>query len=112
MAFEDKNKLNRIEDLKSKLFSRGYRTKIEHRETYSRPIAGDVPDSWKEKKHVLKDSTEAFFMKTSRFKKFFVFSMVFFILTLGYALYVFFAGGNVVSNSNIDIAVSGNNFTA
>jgi hypothetical protein len=112
MPLDDRNKLNRLEELKNKLFSKNYQTKIEHRDIFSRFRRKDVLDSWKPKEKVEGNIGEKFFMKTSRFKKFFIFSIVFFILTLGYAAYVFFAGGNTVSNDNIDISILGNNFTA
>ncbi len=51
-------------------------------------------------------------MKTSIFKKFFIFSIIIFILAAAFALYQFLAGGNTVSNNNIDIVVLGNAFTA
>ncbi len=110
MPPNDRDKLNRIEELKSQLFSKGYKTKIEHRDSFSNPEKSNVPESWDDG---TKDrATDKFFMKTSLFKKFFLFSLVFFVLTLIYASYIFFAGGNTVSNGNIDIAVVGNNFTA
>ena len=107
----DGDKLNKIEELKSKLFSKNYQTKIEHRDTFSRVPQKDVPDFWGG------DTTgsnwgEKFFMKTSVFKKFFIFSVVFFVLAVGYASYMFFAKGNTVSNENIEIAILGNTFTA
>ncbi|MCC7160699.1 hypothetical protein IT399_03200 [Candidatus Nomurabacteria bacterium] len=113
MPPDDRNKLNRLDDLKSKLFSRNYKTKIEYRDTFSNPHKKEVADSWetKEKTGEGDDKEEKFFMKTSVFKKFFTFSVGFFILTLFYAAYVFFAGGNTVSNDNIDISILGNNFT-
>lgn len=113
MPPDDRNKLNKVEELKSKLFSRNYKTRIEHRDSFSRLERGEVLDSWETKKEEnAMNVGERFFMKTSRFKKFFIFSIVFFILALGYAGYVFFAGGNTVSNDNIDISILGNNFTA
>jgi len=112
MPPDDRNKLNRLEELKGRLFSRSYQTKIEHRDSYSHARTNDVLDSWENQEKAPGSSGEKFFMKTSRFKKFFIFSVVFFVLTLGYAAYMFFAGGNTVSNDNIDISISGNNFTA
>jgi hypothetical protein len=108
----DNNKLNRLEELKDKLFNRSYQTKIEHRDSYSRPHASTVTDSWEAKEKPLQTNAENFFMQTSRFKKFFIFSVIFFLFTIGYGAYVFFAGGNTVSNDNIDISILGNNFTA
>ncbi len=40
-------------------------------------------DSWEKKEEVESNLKEKFFMKTSMFKKFFIFSIVFFILALG-----------------------------
>src|SRR3989344_2047382 len=109
------DKLNRVEELKRKLFSKNYQTKLEHRDSFTDFNKAKVSDSWE-----MQDKTpsgfwgyqEKFFMKTSVFKNFFTFSIVFFILTLGYAAYVFFAAGNTVSNDNIDISILGNTFTA
>jgi hypothetical protein len=108
---EEKEKLHRLEDIKTKLFSRDYkslramRSGILHRKNY------DVPDNWQEE-----DKQEApvqkLFMKTSMFKKFFIISVAFFILAATFAAYILFSGGNTVSNENIDIAVLGNTFTA
>ena len=112
MPPNDRNKLNRIEELKNKLFSKNYQTKIERRDILAHLYKNEDLDSWGTKEKVESGAEEEFFMKTSRFKKFFIFSIVFFVLTLGYASYVFFAGGNTVSNDNIDISILGNNFTA
>jgi len=115
MPQSDKDKLNRIERLKSKLFSKSYQTKIGHRDRFSHSKMEDISDVWTSKNKSRLDYAELskkILMKTSVFKKFFVFSLAFFILTVVYASYIFFAGGNTVSNNNIDISVLGNNFTA
>lgn len=112
MSTNDRNKLNRLEELKGKLFSKSYQTKIEHRDSFSHLNRREVLDSWKPKEKTEPDATEKFFMKTSMFKKFFIFSISFFVLALGYAAYVYFAGSNTVSNDNIEISIIGNNFTA
>ena len=115
MLQNDGNKLNRIEELKSKLFSKNYQTKIEHRDGFSHLNKNNIPDVWDNGEKVGSSSfynRDNFFMKAPVFKKFFVFSLSFFVLTLIYASYVFFAGGNTVSNDNIDISILGNNFTA
>lgn len=108
---DDREKLNRIEELKSKLFSKNYQVKTGVRDSFVRQPKKEVLDSWKKKEEKL-DLGEKFFTKTSMFKKFFIFSIIFFALALGYAAYMFFAGGNTVSNDNIDISVLGNAFTA
>ncbi len=112
MSDDNGNKINRLEELKSKLFRKNYQTKIEHRDVYSHPHKKEAIDSWEENEKRGNDINEEFFMKTSVFKKFFIFSIVFFTLTLIYGVYTFFAGGHTVSNDNIEISVLGNNFTA
>lgn len=115
MPPNDREKLNRIEELKNKLSNRDYDIKIEHRDIFTHSNRPNVPDVWMNGERVDVDafnSSNKFFMKTSLFKKFFKFSLVFFILTLIYASYIFLAGGNTVSNDNIDISILGNNFVA
>ncbi len=111
----DRDKLNRIEELKVKLFSKNYNPKIEHRDSFTHTNRGDTPDSWGDENEINSDSFsfgENFFKKTSVFKNFFLFSLSFFLLALGYGAYMFFLGGNIISNDNISITVLGNNFTA
>lgn len=112
MSSNDKDKLNRLEELKGKLFSKNFQTKIEHRNSFTKLKRDDIVESWEKKAEDKINMAEKFFMKTSMFKKFFFFSVIFFALALFYALYVFLAGSNTVSNNNIDISVVGNNFTA
>lgn len=112
MSLHDKDKLDKIEELKSKLFNKNYQTRIEHRDNFPHFKKLDVVDSWEKKDEMESNFEDNFFMKTSMFKKFFIFSIVFFVLALGYALYVFFANSNSVSNDNINISVLSNAFTA
>ncbi len=109
--FNDGEKLNKIEDMKTRLFSKNYKTEIEHRSVFHNEDTREVPDSW-EKEGPDDSFTKKFFLKTSLFKKFFIFSVVFFILAIVYASYTFFMGGNTVSNNNIDISILGNTFVA
>lgn len=112
MDFNDRDKLNRIEDLKSKLFNKNYKTKVEHRDSFPHFQKRDVMDSWEKKVKEEEDSSKELIMKTSLFKKFFIFSIIFFVLALGYASYIYFGKGNTVSNDNIDISLLSNAFTA
>jgi hypothetical protein len=107
---EDREKLNRIEDMKNRLFGKSYKTEIEHRNIIRHGEYKNIPDSWRKEEE--SDFMRGFSTPTPLFKKFFIFSVVFFILALAYASYNFFAGGNTVSNENIEISVLGNTFTA
>ena len=112
MLSDDRNNLNRLEELKSKLFSKNYQTKIEHRDVFSYADRKDVEDSWGNDEKRGEGLATKFFMNTSFFKKFFFFSVAVFVLALVYVAYISFIGGNTVSNNNITISVVGNNFTA
>lgn len=109
----DSNKLNRVEELKRKLFSNSFEPEMKHQSTFHSRSGMEAPEEWEEKKDESKlmNMQRQFFQKTSRFKKFFIFSLVFFGITIAYAGYVFFFAGNTVSNDNIDISVIGNTFT-
>ncbi|MDQ3076083.1 MAG: DUF11 domain-containing protein [bacterium] len=111
MLNDDRNKLNRLEELKRKLSNNSYKTKLEYYDSYSPEHHKDVPESWKDEKIKPVDEFHTT-MKPSIFKKFFVFSIFFFLLAAAYVAYQFLAGGNTVSNENINIAVLGNTFTA
>ncbi|MEI7709416.1 MAG: hypothetical protein WCI76_01740 [bacterium] len=115
MQTNDRDKLNRLEELKGRLFTKNFKTKIEHRDKFTHTHAEMVPDAWGEggaNASSLASIPNKFLTKTAIFRNFFIFSVLFFILTLGYAAYIFFGGGNTVSNDNIDIAITGNDFTA
>ncbi|MES2023411.1 MAG: hypothetical protein V4439_01885 [Patescibacteria group bacterium] len=112
MLENDNEKLNRLEDLKMRLVSKGYRPEGPRREIFIPHRKQEVPDSWKKEEDDDESMEDKFFTKTSMFKKFFIFSIIFFVLACGLASYFFFFGGNTVSNDNIDIAVLGNTFTA
>ena len=61
MSLNDEDKLNRIEELKGKLFSKNYQTKIEHRDRFTHEERKDIPDVWENRKKV--DFTKPFFNK-------------------------------------------------
>lgn len=109
---KEEDKLNRLEELKTKLWTKDYETRIEHHGFFPDTKRNDIPESFEEGavKEAIKDQNK-FLMKTSMFKKFFIFSIVFFFLAILYAAYMFFVGGNTVSNNNIEISVLGKTFT-
>lgn len=111
MPPEDKEKLENVEKLKSKLFRPSYKTKIEYHDDLVTRKKIDAPEVWAKIAEHRKNISN-FFTKSSAFKKFFFFSLAFFVLSLFYVTYMFFWGGNVVSNENIEISIFGNTFTA
>ena len=109
---DESEKLNRIEDMKTKLNNKNYEARDERHNSFVYKEDRDVPDTWSEGVKGGFNSQDNFFKKTSMFKKFFIYSIIFFVLAVAYASYMFFGGGNTVSNNNIDIAILGNTFTA
>ena len=107
----DSEKLNRIEELKTKLGSKSYESKIKPRDNFTHLNKKVVLDSWVKKEESDMTFTEKYFQKTSSFKKFFIFSTVFFVLALSFSAYSIFLKGNTISNDNIEISVLGNAFT-
>lgn len=111
MSLNDKEKLNRLEELKRKLFSNNYKTEIEHHDSFSKIEYDEIPNSWGSQDFI-NNNLKKVFTRTSMFKKFFIFSLIFFILALAYVSYMFFGKGNMVSNKNIEISILGNAFVA
>ncbi|MES2930676.1 MAG: hypothetical protein V4665_02750 [Patescibacteria group bacterium] len=109
MAENDKN---RIEDVKRHLYDREGSV-VRRREGVLHPIDHPVRESWQgdTKKIPEKDSLIMKKPPTSGFKKFFIASIIFFVIALGFAGLMYFNGGASVSNDNIDLKVLGNAFT-
>ena len=73
MTQPGEDKLSKVEELKKRLFSRNYQMKVEHRDNFSPLPSQQVPEAWQGESEKPKLG-EQIFMKTSFFKKFFLFS--------------------------------------
>ncbi len=102
----------KIEELKNKIYSN--KQKIEPK---PRGVIHQTPhtvkNEWKE------ESTEKptrkqrpSLLKSSIFRKMFFGSLIFFLLSVGFGVFMFFGGSNTVSADNIDISVLGNAFAS
>lgn len=98
---------DRIEQLKRKLYSRGNFTPTTERfrmGSYDKP----VQDSWggeDPKLHI--DGLPEDVKTHPLLKKFLIGALVFLMVSVGIALYMFFAGANQVSSANVDIQIVG-----
>lgn len=108
---EDKSKINKIEDLKSRLFSRNYETEVVHHEHFSEMNDVKIKDNWDDANNPYISKREQFFMQNSFFKKFFIFSIISLLGAIVFAGFSFFSGSNTISNDNINISVLGSSFT-
>ncbi len=108
----DKN-YNRIEDIKSRLYNRKNINSVDQLEGKLHNIQYKIDEDWS------KEDKEDYNMKKSKMKKkrtpifkfFFIGSIIFFVIAIGFAFYKFSNNGTLVSNKNIDIVVLGNAFT-
>ncbi|MEK7143471.1 MAG: hypothetical protein AAB756_01445 [Patescibacteria group bacterium] len=80
-----------------------HRTGMLHRASY------DANKGWANE-YVEKESKVAR-PTSSLFKKIFIGSVLFFVVSFGFAFYMFYGGGNVVSNEKIDLSIFGPAFT-
>ena len=105
----EENKKSRVERLKERLYSN---TRYRAPEDSRRPVGAlespEVEAKWQtpELDEMLKH--ERIVSAPNPFlKKFFIFSIVFFVATLGVAAYIIMGGANFVSSKNVDITVLG-----
>lgn len=101
---------NKIEDIKRRLYEPTDTVTHRTKEGVLHTISHKVESEWKNEE-LANSINNMKKPKTSIFKKFFIFSIFFSIACLGVASYMFYKGGNSVSNDNIDINVIGNAFT-
>ncbi len=97
---------DRIEQLKRKLYSRGNFTPTTKRfqmENFNQP----VKDAWGEGDTALHINGEQDVKTHPLLKKFLTGAIIFLLISVGIALYMFFGGGNQVSSANVDIKIVG-----
>ncbi len=105
--------LSKIERLKKFMYSRNSPTTIHFKRTKVHSHDVDVKGNWQEdeKDFDTVDPNEEYGptkkIKFPMFKILFVFSLLFFIASGGYALYMFSQGGNLISARNLDIQIAG-----
>lgn len=100
---------NKIEDIKRRLYDPKDTVTHRSKEGVLHPINHKVESEWQHKED--ENSNNMKKPKTSIFKKFFIFAIIFFVVAIGFTGYKFYTGGVSVSADNIDIKVIGNAFT-
>ena len=105
MSFEE----SRIERLKRSLYSRNEKAVPKEKRTPIQPTSGmesNVPTSWGVPPSFT-ISPESVTRKSKHFfNKFLIASLIFFFVSLGIALFIFFGGVNMISSNNVDVVVT------
>lgn len=97
---------NKIEDVKRRLYDKGDNLSNRRREGVLHEVTHKVANSWNTASNALGHK------KVSSFgKRFFLASIVFCILAVLFASFMFMRGAGTVSSDNIEIKVLGNSFT-
>jgi hypothetical protein len=110
---DEKEKLNSIEEDKANLYNPNYKVDQSAGLRFGQRSKFNVPEDWQKEALIMKNKVQTVFTnKTSFFKKFFFFSLGFFVLAMLFAAYIFFGGGNTVSNKNIEVAIFGSAFAS
>ena len=94
-----------IERLKRTLYSRDEKLIPKEKRT---PVEGheiDAPTNWGQPKSFDISYEEVKKKNNSFFNKFLIGSLVFFVVSLGVALFIFFGGINMISSNNLDIKI-------
>lgn len=106
MDEENKGKIDRLDDV---LYSRTrYKDPLDKRPDIKHSEGLDVEEKWTSPELDEMLRYDRPLVKTSTFmKKFFIFSLIFFLIALGVAAFVFIGGTSFVSSRNVNIIVSG-----
>jgi hypothetical protein len=101
MFEEEKDKKSKIEEVKEALYSQNVDAVVAKRRHELKPKMESVITDWSDT-DLKKESDFKF-----PFVKILLGAFVFFLLASGFAVYKFFAGGNLISGDNIDIVAQG-----
>lgn len=103
------DEIDHIADLEQRLYARDPENIPKRKFGILRPLRQKVSSAWGEDEKV--DRTVVG-VNSGGYKKFFGFSIGFFILALLFALFSFFRGSIILSNKNVEINILGNSFAS
>ncbi len=110
MPEQDEDKINHIEEISKKLYSRNENLLRKKKGNELPEMHYGIPREWNEEKFT--STPMKIKLPHTFFKKFFFFSAAFFAVALIFTFVKFYGGSNTISPQNIDITVLGNAFAA
>ncbi len=102
--------IDHIEELQKRLYTRDPDSVPKRKFGILRPIKHNVESTWGETT-IPKDRGQQR-MGVTGFRRFFIFSLVFFLAAVGLALFSVFRGAVTLSSKNVDLSILGNSFVA
>jgi len=102
--------IDHINDLEKRLYARDPERVPKRKFGILRPLRQKVDSQWGDTD--VHDDRPVQRTNVRGYKRFFIFSLLFFLLALGLALFSFFRGAMVLSSKNVDVAILGNAFVA
>lgn len=102
--------IDHIEELQKRLYARDPESVPKQKFGILRPVKHDVRSAWGEKEI----PNDAVVQKggSKGYKRFFFFSLIFFLVGLGLAAFSVFRGSVTLSSKNVDLSILGNSFVA
>ncbi len=108
----ENEKPHRLDDIQQKLYSPNPNALPKRRTGVLHQVNHAVSSAWNSKPvTAVSDSVKNVGMQTSFFKKFFIGTVIFFIIAVLIGLFLFFGGSGGVSNDNVAVNVLGNAYT-
>jgi hypothetical protein len=102
------DEIDHIDELQKRLYARNPENIPKRKFGILRPLKNHVASVWGETE-IAKEKTVHRTTVTG-YKRFFIFSVLFFILALGAALFSFYRGAMTLSSKNVDLAILGSSF--
>ncbi len=103
-------KLDHIEELEKRLYARDPEAVPKRTYGILHPLKNKVDSSWGE--NSLPDKARSTPTTVSGYKKFFIFSFIFFLLALGAVLFSIYKGALTLSSKNVEMSILGNSFVS
>lgn len=108
----DNEKPHRLDDIEKRLYSQNPNATPPRRPGILHQVNHTVATAWNSEPVTrVVDNAASFSMQTSVFKRFFIGSIIFFVIALIIGIFLFFGGNGGVSSDNVTINVLGNGYT-
>jgi hypothetical protein len=99
-----------IDELQKRLYTRDPENIPKRKFGILHPVRQSTTSTWGKTKLPVDNTTRH--LSASRYKRFFVFALLFFVAALAVALFAYYRGAITLSSKNVDLTILGNSFVA